>query len=974
MRPLVVFFTLAALGCTTSFDLSSLRTRDAAADAPMSMDHPDATPVEDAPPPDRADGDAPDVPPGADAARPADAGACGGLAQRCCEGAACVAGAVCNEGFCAQCPGATQACGGACVDTLTSLSHCGRCGNACASGESCDGGTCALRCPMGLLNCGGRCVDVGRNNLHCGRCDAACEAGRLCEGGSCIVSCAPGQSACGGACADTQRSVMHCGACDRPCAPPHAEPRCAAGTCAVASCAQGFGDCDGLPANGCETALNSPANCGRCNGACLAPNAAAACVAGACAVGACAAGFGDCDRDPANGCEAALGRDVQHCGACGAACPAAPTGFVATCVQGACVNVTANCDPGMAECGGSSSTDCETPINTVQNCGRCGNACALVHAVSLCSSGACAVASCESGYDDCDRLAANGCEVDLRTASAHCGGCGRACDLPNATARCDGGACAIAACTQGFADCDRLAANGCEVDLRSSVQSCGACGATCDARNGAAACVGGQCVVASCNPGFANCDGNLANGCEVRLTDDAANCGACRNACVLPNATARCAAGVCQVAVCGDGFRDCDQSAANGCEVDTRTSTQHCGACGAACAVANGVGTCVNGGCRVASCAPGFADCDGAPLNGCETNTQSSQHCGRCSASCAPGTFCSVDACASICGPGFTFCVDGCYPVSSDPRHCGACNNACPRPANASRTCAAGVCGFTCAAGFGDCDGAPTNGCETPLDAREHCGACGRRCAAPPNAEAFCNGGTCGFRCASGYGDCDGDPSNGCEVDLRNDPGNCGGCLARCQRHPFSSPVCREGNCGYQCLAGRSDCNGQSQDGCEVNTFSSNAHCGSCTGFCALGECRGGVCTRCLSNDRGFTNCGGLVGTFVCDDDLNTNPSHCGACGFACPSGDRPALHARFTAQCLSSRCALTCYDGWANCDDNWQNGCETNITCDGQNCGACGSTSGDRGTTCASGTVCCNRACVPVGAATCNRSAPGCR
>ncbi len=34
----------------------------------------------------------------------------------------------------------------------------------------------------------------------------------------------------------------------------------------------------------------------------------------------------------------------------------------------------------------------------------------------------------------------------------------------------------------------------------------------------------------------------------------------------------------------------------------------------------------------------------------------------------------------------------------------------------------------TCAAGFGDCDGASANGCEARLDASPHCGACGRTC------------------------------------------------------------------------------------------------------------------------------------------------------------------------------------------------------------------------------------------------------
>ncbi|MFO0651778.1 MAG: hypothetical protein U0326_36490 [Polyangiales bacterium] len=44
-----------------------------------------------------------------------------------------------------------------------------------------------------------------------------------------------------------------------------------------------------------------------------------------------------------------------------------------------------------------------------------------------------------------------------------------------------------------------------------------------------------------------------------------------------------CAASACQVATCDAGFADCDMSAANGCEVDTRVSAAHCGRCNNAC-------------------------------------------------------------------------------------------------------------------------------------------------------------------------------------------------------------------------------------------------------------------------------------------------------------------------------------------------------------------------------------------------------
>jgi hypothetical protein len=43
-----------------------------------------------------------------------------------------------------------------------------------------------------------------------------------------------------------------------------------------------------------------------------------------------------------------------------------------------------------------------------------------------------------------------------------------------------------------------------------------------------------QCTF-TCQPGYADCDGNPANGCEVNTTDDANNCGACGHGCGVPD-------------------------------------------------------------------------------------------------------------------------------------------------------------------------------------------------------------------------------------------------------------------------------------------------------------------------------------------------------------------------------------------------------------------------------------------------------
>ncbi len=62
----------------------------------------------------------------------------------------------------------------------------------------------------------------------------------------------------------------------------------------------------------------------------------------------------------------------------------------------------------------------------------------------LCETGQCSVLACRYARGDCDRVASNGCETDLRTSRAHCGGCGSFCPL--------GGVCLQGLCVDGLVD------------------------------------------------------------------------------------------------------------------------------------------------------------------------------------------------------------------------------------------------------------------------------------------------------------------------------------------------------------------------------------------------------------------------------------------------------------------------------------------------------------------------------------------
>ena len=218
-----------------------------------------------------------------------------------------------------SCAAMETLCDSRCVTTASDPAHCGACGSACPAGQVCAMGACRLSCPTGQTACGAACVTLGTDARHCGACDAACAAGQTCDAGAC--RCPSGQVLCGDRCVDTATSPAHCGICDRVCALTNATAACVAGACRVAGCGAGFGDCDAMADNGCETALGADvANCGACGRVCAPARATASCAAGACAVAACEAGFGDCDNAAGNGCEGDLRSDARHCGACGTVC------------------------------------------------------------------------------------------------------------------------------------------------------------------------------------------------------------------------------------------------------------------------------------------------------------------------------------------------------------------------------------------------------------------------------------------------------------------------------------------------------------------------------------------------------------------------------------------------------------------------------------------------------------------------------
>ncbi len=125
--------------------------------------------------------------------------------------------------------------------------------------------------------------------------------------------------------------------------------------------------------------------------------------------------------------------------------------------------------------------------------------------------------------------------------------------------------------------------------------------------------------------------------------------------------------------------------------------------------------------------------------------------------------------------------------------------------------------GPTCPSGRGDCDGNAANGCEVNTSITlSHCGGCGRTCGLA-NATARCAASACTVAaCDTGFGDCNGAASDGCEVDLRSRVAHCGTCGRVCT-YANASGVCGGGTCAMgACNAGFSDCNYNPADGCET--------------------------------------------------------------------------------------------------------------------------------------------------------------
>lgn len=645
---------------------------------------------------------------------------------------------------------------------------------------------------------------------HCGARENACGDGQKCVMGKCELTCSTGMTVCGNTCFDfRQKHVVSCSEDGK------------------LVCEDKYRNCNRNMEDGCETLLNDNelhiAMCNEETGAIF-----------------CVDNYLDCDGEPNNGCEIEVhGRETHIAG-----CRDDGEGII--------------CEPDFADCDKELANGCETPLHTNElHIAACGENGTLI---------------CETGYTDCDGNSINGCEKATESQKIEI------CDGRN-----------IVQCMESWGNCDNNYETGCETNIFTDNFNCGECGNECPKDQ---SCTRGVCDI--------KCDEETEVVCHGSCLSKTLNVDYCADGEV----------------VCNDGWADCDGDVSNGCETNLKTNNEHCGRCNNEC---NNGHLCEDGACSTNCpantvlchdfcyptamhvkecndgelvCIAGYQNCSGNPFDGCEVDTSTnSNSCGQCDKKCDSGKSCIGGECKITCLSGQKSCGGQCLPLAS--LHMQDCTESGQA---------------TCMTGFLDCDLEVKNGCEIDMNAMHVASCVGKK-----------------LTCSSEFGDCDGLPQNGCETNLSTDNRNCGACGKICKGGTICSNGDCSSNCGtgttacqsyclpfdimhirscpesggLDCQPGYGNCDSNVSNGCEEKLFNNDAHCGKCGNACNTDEL-----IFCDYDTCKFNNfCGSLA---TCDIhgekqciDINTDVNHCGSCGFSCPAGQ-----ACYDGNCLQ-KCVL---------------------------------------------------------------------
>jgi hypothetical protein len=206
-------------------------------------------------------------------------------------------------------------------------------------------------------------------------------------------------------------------------------------------------------------------------------------------------------------------------------------------------DLTAGCPEGMKFCGQECVANDDPSFGcALDSCDPCPE---HTNASRLsCSNGECVVSRCESG----SKLCAGECRrLDLPEFGCNRPGC-EPCYFDHTTGYgCNAfGSCEVTDCADDYADCNKTSSDGCEVFLQEDLNFCGYCSTDCEdlaAPHAEIYCAAGACVIRVCEVNYKNCDNIVKNGCERNLKTDHENCGACGRKCT---ADQTCTNGVCE--------------------------------------------------------------------------------------------------------------------------------------------------------------------------------------------------------------------------------------------------------------------------------------------------------------------------------------------------------------------------------------------------------------------------------------------
>lgn len=439
-----------------------------------------------------------------------------------------------------------------CKKIVDDPENCGKCGNDCNEKyvgtqleveETCENSVC--KCPINTARCGSDlCEDTLSDNLHCGaqnNCNhenpyhpdykgEACAKEEICSDGQCVCHVDAGYVVCGSDCIDPKTDLNRCGV-DGTCSGGEdcstlPGTKCDGGVCLCVDNTKTLIRTDKL--TGCYNTDWDPACCGSDCEQC--PNNYI-CNQGRCAIEECPMGTINCRGY----CLNPIDEHVEYSDPANRVCECAKT-------EQNEIWCDSDNDPNNG-CHAANGNDYTT--GSPENCGSCGNKCDEGYTVCKDKQCTCRETEVLCMYDSGPRC--------LDFNEKHLKACQRDENVADY-------------CMDHWADSDDDPSNGCDIDLMTTTEHCGAKGYNCNEtvqHASGIACVAGQCVYTVCIEDesanrYGSCDNEdeTHNGCETNIsTKD--HCGSCTNVCSLKKGTVGCATDRC----CGIGeFSNDDNS------------------------------------------------------------------------------------------------------------------------------------------------------------------------------------------------------------------------------------------------------------------------------------------------------------------------------------------------------------------------------------------------------------------------------